>query len=112
MVNNQEFFCSYCKKKTLFFLESDFVWYCDECDNPLDDSVEEITEDTIDFDEMDWVEEFENSDFEKGEKIVRCPYCEEVIAVNELVENNLCPFCLERIAENMLIEDVFGEEGE
>ena len=107
MVNNQEFFCSYCKKKTLFYMESDFIWYCDECDNPLGERIEEFTDDIIDFDEMDCMDDFENC-----EKIIRCPYCKELIAMNELVDDNLCPFCMESIFDNRLIEDVFGEEGE
>lgn len=33
MADNQEMYCRHCGKNTLFTLESDRLWYCDECEN-------------------------------------------------------------------------------
>lgn len=47
MVNNRVMYCTYCKRATLFILESDLLWYCDECGNlaenqPYDEEEEDF----------------------------------------------------------------------
>lgn len=85
MPNNQEFYCKHCGKETLFFLESDMLWYCNECDNVLD-SVPEG--------EMG----FEN---ELDLPVVRCPFCNNLVQVDEVLEGQYCPICFEDLAEEL-----------
>ena len=84
MPNNQELFCNYCKKKTLFFQEPNLLWYCDECGNVLDSvSLEELAEE------------------EMGESLLRCPTCHNIIAISEIITGSVCPICFEELSKEV-----------
>lgn len=94
MVNNQEMYCRHCKKNTLFYLDSDMLWYCDECENVYDSIPDdEINDEDYEYDEI-------------GE-VIRCPYCNNLIETEDLVDGELCPVCFEDLSDR-LEED--GEE--
>lgn len=84
MANNEERYCKVCGRTTLFFLESDLLWYCDECDNVFG------TNDTVEESDFD---EFED---EKGESLV-CPSCKNFVAVKDVLGDGMCPICLEEL---------------
>lgn len=88
MSNNMEAYCRYCKENTLFILESDLLWHCDECGNILDSVPEE------EFEEFD--------DFDIDETIIRCPYCGSIFALDEIIEDDgelECPICFDEITD-------------
>lgn len=91
MPNNQEFYCKHCGKETLFFLESDMLWYCDECGHVLDS----IPDDEHEFeDEVDL-------------PVVRCSSCNNLVRVDEIVDGQYCPICYEDLSEEL--EEVYEE---
>lgn len=106
MVNNREEYCNICKKNTMFFLESDLLWYCDECGNvegaiPFSDEEDENYSMT-DSDEEDF---YEISDGDENSIIIRCPTCNNWIQFNmDDEEDVFCPICYEDLSGE--IEDV------
>lgn len=94
MANNQEFFCNHCKKTTLFFLESDLLWYCDECDNVLDSIPAEDIED-------EYEEELIEQASENDEVIFRCPHCRKLVSLDTLEDGYLCPVCFDDLSDRV-----------
>lgn len=92
MANNQEMYCRHCRRYTLFFLESDLLWYCDECGNVYDS----IPDDEIDDEDLD--------DYEVGE-VIRCPLCNNLIETDDLVDGYLCPVCFEDLSGDLDDDD-------
>lgn len=92
MANNQEMYCRYCREVTLFFLESDLLWHCDECGHVYDSVPPDEIED----------EDFESYDI--GE-IIRCPLCNNLIETGELVDGYLCPVCYEDLSDELEDDD-------
>lgn len=88
MANNQEMFCNHCRRNTTFFLESDLLWYCDECGN---------VQDSIPLEDID--EEYEEYDI-TGE-VIRCSFCHNLVEISELEEGRLCPICFEDLSEQL-----------
>lgn len=88
MANSEEMFCNHCRRNTTFFLESDLLWYCDECGNvhgsiPLEDiEDEEFDEDIV------------------GE-VIRCSFCHNLVEVAELEDGFLCPVCFEDLSNQL-----------
>lgn len=125
MVNNQEMYCEHCKRHTLFMLESDLLWHCDECGNvygsiPSDWVEEEEFEDygwsdsgddedidgeDIDVGDMD-DEDYDIEDIDVGD-IMMCPLCNNLVAVDELVDGYLCPICLEDLSDRLEDDEEF-----
>lgn len=100
MVNNREMYCEHCKRTTLFFLESDLLWYCDECGNvaeshPYDESEEE---------------EFESRE-EEEEEMIRCPFCNNLIIIESLTDGVICPVCYEDLSGELESKG-YGPKGE
>lgn len=67
MANNREMYCEHCGRDTLFFQESDMLWYCDECDHvygsiPDDDDFWDDDFADDDDEELDG-EKFDDDDF-------------------------------------------------
>lgn len=88
MADYRGLYCRHCRKHTLFFMESDLLWYCDECGNVYD---------SIPADEMD---DEAYGDYEIGE-IIRCPLCNNLIETDELVDGCLCPVCFEDLSKEL-----------
>ncbi len=88
MANNREMYCRHCGKNTLFILESDRLWYCDECENVYGS----IPDDEIE-DEDFWDEEVGD--------VIRCPFCNNLIETEELVDECLCPICFEDLSDKL-----------
>lgn len=129
MANNREMYCEHCRRHTLFFLESDMLWYCDECDHvygsiPDDEDFwdEDFADDEDDeaFEEEDlWGDEnddeelededFWDDDFVDGDntEVIKCRNCNNLIAMDELVDGYLCPVCFDDLSSKL--ED-FDEE--
>ena len=82
MANCEEFYCNHCKCETVFYLQSDLLWYCDQCGNVLDSKPIENEEDELEF-------------YEDGTEIIRCPECGNLLDLNELEGDCLCPICYE-----------------
>lgn len=88
MANNEERYCEHCKRNTLFFWESDLIWYCDECGNPFgshplirDKELEEA------------LDEFE----EEFGPAVYCETCGNFVCVDEILEESICPYCADTL---------------
>lgn len=94
MTNNQEMFCRHCRRITMFTLESDLLWYCDECGNVFDSIPDGFDEDDI------WEEII-------GE-VIKCPFCNNLIEVEKLEDGYLCPICFEDLSDYFY--DEFDEE--
>lgn len=92
MANTQEMFCNYCKRETTFFLDSDMLWYCDECGN---------VHGSIPLEDID--DEYDNCD---SDDVIRCPLCHNLVNISELEDGYLCPICFEDLSDKL--EDVFG----
>ena len=125
MANNQEMYCVHCRENTLFFLESDLLWHCDECGNvygsiPADEDFEdeeswdedfedEESEDEDYADEDFWDEDFEDEELWDGDigEVIKCRYCNNLVAVDDLVDGYLCPICFDDLSGEL--ED-FDEE--
>lgn len=88
MANNEERYCKVCRRITIFFQESDLLWYCDECDNVFG------TNDTVDESDFD---EFEG---DNGESLI-CPSCKNFIVVEDVMGNGMCPICLEELDDEL-----------
>lgn len=98
MVNNQEFFCNHCRRNTTFYLESDLLWYCDECGNVLHSIPDEIEEDDDEY----FMDEME-------QEVIKCPFCNNLIAEDELEDGYLCPICYEDLSGKI---DEIEDDGE
>lgn len=100
MTNNQEFFCNHCKRETLFFLESDLLWYCDECGNVLDSipKEEQDSEDELGYE----------LEIELDMPVIRCPVCNNLVRVDEVVDGLYCPICFEDLSEKL--DEVYEED--
>ena len=100
MANNQEFFCNHCKRETTFYQESDLLWYCDECGNVLGSFPAEEYD--------DWGYDFDESG------LIHCPYCNNDVQIEELIDGVLCPVCCEDLSEEVedYSEDDFWDNGE
>lgn len=99
MANYQEMYCNHCKRNTTFYLESDLLWYCDECGNVYDSiPIEDIE------DEEDWEDTIGD--------VIRCPFCHNLIEVDELEDGYMCPVCFEELTNQLeeLEEDDWDEE--
>lgn len=142
MANNQEMFCEHCKRHTLFMLESDLLWHCDECGHvhgsiPSDWMEEEEFEDCgwfasgddedIDIDDLDDedidADNLDDEDIDVGDindedmdmeymdidagDIIMCPLCNNLAAVDELVDGYLCPICLEDLSDKLEDDEEF-----
>jgi hypothetical protein len=83
MDNNKILYCEYCRCNTNFCLESDLLWHCDECGNVYGSTPIEDTDD-LDNDDM-------------GD-IIKCPYCNNLVDVDELLDGYLCPVCLDDLS--------------
>ena len=79
MANYEDYFCNHCKCTTTFSLQSDLLWYCDECDNVLGSCPDDDTDD-FDFEEI-------NTEF------VKCPVCNRLVNIGNLDEEYLCLNC-------------------
>lgn len=90
MVNNQVFYCNHCKRNTTFYLESDLLWYCDDCGNVLDSIPDEIDEEDDEY-FMD----------EADQEIIKCPFCNNLVSMDELEDECLCPICYEDLIGNI-----------
>lgn len=97
MANNREFFCNHCGTHTLFFLDSDLNWYCDECGRRLDNNMQENEDNMLNMEDELEIEEVE----EDEEQIFRCPSCDTLISVETLVDGYLCPVCLADVSEKV-----------
>ena len=95
MANNEERFCNHCGSETLFFLESDLIWYCDECGNPFD------SEPVMDMDSDEYQDALEEFEEEFGEAIY-CRHCGNFITVEDALEDEICGICGEQIDEEQL----------
>lgn len=84
MVSIREMYCAHCKRIMLFFLESDGLWYCDECGNVADSEENE-----------------EEIDLEEDEEIIRCPFCDSLVSVDFWASEGKCPFCSAYLPEIM-----------
>lgn len=93
MANNQEMYCRHCKEMTLFFLESDLLWHCDECGNVYD---------SIPDDEIEEMEDGYFDDYDVGE-VIKCPCCNNLIEMDDLEDGYLCPVCFEDLSD--IVED-------
>lgn len=69
----------------MFFLRSDLLWYCDDCENVLGSRPD------------DNIEDLEESDAE----IIRCPECNNLVDIENLEEDYLCPICGEFLGDEM-----------
>lgn len=96
MANCEEFFCNHCKRETMFFLQSDLLWYCDECENVLGSWPIE--------------EEFEEVDIEEDVVVIKCPNCNNLVNVDELEGDYLCPICFEDLGYTMEKMGYFYDE--
>lgn len=90
MANNQEFYCNHCKKETLFFLESDLLWYCDECGNVLNSTVDDDME--LEFEEYEDMAKL---------PVIRCPFCNSLVRIDEVENGRYCPICYEDLLEEI-----------
>lgn len=101
MTNNMEAYCKYCKENTLFLLESDLLWHCDECGNILDSVPED---------------EFEEYEDDMEQTIIRCPHCGSIFGIDEVVmeEDEMeCPICFDDITDYVgELRDSLEEEDE
>ena len=87
MANCKEYFCNHCKCETMFFLQSDLLWYCDECENVLGS----CTDDNID-----------DFDFEEGDaELIKCPDCSHLVNIDKLDKNYSCPICFEFLGDEI-----------
>lgn len=94
MANNEERYCEHCGRNTIFFLESDLIWYCDDCGNPYG-SHPLIRDEELE----DELEEFE----EENGPAVYCETCGNFVCVEDILEDAICPYCaddLDRELEN------------
>lgn len=88
MVNNEERFCKVCGRITLFFLQSDLLWYCDECDNVWG------TNNAIKKSDFSELED------ENGESLI-CPSCNNFLTVEDVLEDGMCPICLKELEHEL-----------
>lgn len=101
MANCKYLFCGHCKCETLFILQSDLLWYCDECDNvsgsyPKDEIDDLYCDEDFTLDDVD---------------IIRCPECGKFINVYGLDNDYLCPDCFEDLGSELeKIGYVYNEE--
>lgn len=136
MANNREMYCEHCGRDTLFFQESDMLWYCDECDHVYgsipddddfwdddfaDDDDEELDGEKFDDDDF-WDDDFADADddelddddfwdddfanWEDGE-VIKCRNCNNLIAIDDLVDGYLCPVCFDDLSSKL---ENFDEE--
>ena len=87
MANCEDYFCNHCKCETMFFLQSDLLWHCDECGNVLGSWPD------------DDIEDFDLEEIDVG--IIRCPECNNLVNIDELEEDYLCPICFEFLGDEM-----------
>lgn len=85
MVNNQEMYCKHCGRNTTFYLESDLLWYCDECENVYGSIPVGDIEDEMYDEDMIGV-------------VIRCPYCHNLVEIDELEDGYMCPICFEDLS--------------
>ena len=95
MANNEEKFCKHCGKNFLFFLQSDFIWYCDECDNPFDSNP------VMDMDSNEYLKALEEFEEENGEAVY-CKHCGNFITLDEALNEDICPICGDEIDSEQL----------
>lgn len=88
MANCEDFFCNHCKRETMFFLQSDLLWYCDECGNVLGSWPDDEVEDTF------W-------ESDEDEIIVKCPSCNNIVNIDSLEGDYLCPVCFESLGDEL-----------
>lgn len=88
MVNNQEMYCAHCKRTTLFFLESDLLWYCDECGNVAESQPYDENEE----------EDFDSREEDEEEEMIHCPFCNNLVSIASLADGDMCPICYEDLS--------------
>lgn len=82
MTNNEERYCKVCGRETLFFLDSDLLWYCDECGSVFGANPKINQEDMDDY-------FLEDND----EETLICKTCYNIILIEDVLEEGLCPIC-------------------
>lgn len=90
MVNNQELYCNVCRGERTFYLRSDLLWYCDDCEktfgtNPDYESDEEL---------------LEGFTTDNG-ALIYCQNCGNLTALKIVLENGLCPVCWEELYKEL-----------
>ena len=88
MANNEQMYCNICKRETTFFLESDLLWYCNDCDQ-VRGSYPILRDEDI----KEELEEFED---ENGESVY-CKSCGNFNVIVDIIEDNLCENCMEEL---------------
>lgn len=88
MANNKECFCNHCNKETTFYLESDLIWYCDECDNPLD-SFPIMDDDELESELVEFEENY-------GEAVY-CRTCGNFVLLEDILNEPICPYCTDEL---------------
>lgn len=86
MPNNEERFCEHCKRETTFFLESDLIWYCDDCGKPFG-SFPLLYDEELEVALDEFEEEFGPA--------IYCASCGNFVLVEEIIEDAICPYCAE-----------------
>lgn len=92
MANNKEAYCTVCNSYETFFLESDMLWYCDECGRV--EGTKSKFRDEESFQEA--LEEFEDR---YGEAIF-CKSCNNFNALEGVVLEGVCGECFNELDES------------
>ena len=93
MTNNKASYCKVCGKETTFCLESDMLWYCDEC--------EYVEDANIGFEnDEEFQEKLEEFEIENGEAIY-CKHCNNFCILKDVLENGSCPICSEELESEL-----------
>lgn len=88
MANNEYLYCNVCLEETLFFLQSDLLWYCDKCDCVLGTKIN-LNE--------DYFYEFEN----ENEESILCPSCKNYIYLEDIINDGICHICLYQLEDEL-----------
>lgn len=89
MANTKEAFCKVCNDQRDFFLESDFLWHCDECEN-VEDANSGFE------DEEEYLEALEAFEDEYGEAVY-CKSCKNFNVLENILEEGVCKVCFDEL---------------